>query len=95
MENGNSIWSQIRKAPVCGCEAALEDTIIEIVGQGRVLIENHRGVVAYGNEKILVNVKFGCVSICGENLTLIHMTKDQLIIRGVIHAVALQRRGNH
>lgn len=91
MEKGNSIWSQIRKSSECG----FEDTIVEIVGQGRVLIENHRGVVAYGNEKILVNVKFGCISICGQNLTMIHMTRDQLVIRGMIHAVNLQRRGNH
>lgn len=67
--------------------------IVEIAGQRRVLIENHRGVAAYGNERILVNVEFGCICICGCNLEMIHMTKEQLVIHGRIDSVGLQRRG--
>ena len=66
--------------------------IIEIVGDRRVLIENHRGVAAYGKEKILVCVKFGSVCICGCNLEMMHMTKEQLVICGRIDSVSLQRR---
>jgi len=65
--------------------------IIEIAGECRVLIENHRGVAAYGREKILVNVKFGSVCVSGCNLEMMHMTKEQLVIRGRIHSVMLQR----
>lgn len=67
--------------------------IIEIAGDRRVLIENHHGVAAYGREKILVLVKFGSVCICGCNLEMLHMTKDQLVIYGRIDSVGLQRRG--
>ncbi len=66
--------------------------IVEISGDQRVLIENHKGVAAYGQEKILVNVKFGVVCVCGCNLEMIHMTKEQLIIRGKIDSVGLMRR---
>lgn len=66
--------------------------IIEISGDRRVLVENHRGVSAYNTEKILINVTFGTVSICGCGLRLIRMTKEQLVIRGRIDAVSLQRR---
>ena len=66
--------------------------IIEIVGDRRVLIENHWGVAAYGKEKILVCVKFGSVCICGCNLEMMHMTKEQLVICGRIDSVSLQRR---
>lgn len=67
--------------------------IVEIAGDRRVLIENHFGVKAYSREKIVVNVKFGFICICGCGLELMWMTKDQLVIRGRIDAVTLQRRG--
>lgn len=66
--------------------------IIEIAGDRRVLIENHQGVAAYGREKILVHVKYGSICICGCNLELMHMTKEQLVIHGRIDSVVLQRR---
>lgn len=68
-------------------------SIVEIAGDHRVLIENHFGVKAYSREKIAVQVKFGFVSICGCGLEILRMTKDQLIIRGKIEAVAFHRRG--
>lgn len=67
-------------------------TIVEIAGDSRVLVENHEGVKAYSSEKILIGVKYGCICICGCRLTLIRMTKEQLVIRGKIDSVSLQRR---
>lgn len=75
-----------------GPEAVPGQPIVEIAGEHRVLIENHQGVAVYGQERILVNVKFGAVCICGCNLEMMHMTKEQLIICGKIDSVGLQRR---
>lgn len=66
--------------------------IVEITGEHRVLIENHCGVKAYSREKILVSVNFGFVCVCGCGLELLRMTKEQLIIKGRIDGVSLQRR---
>ena len=66
--------------------------IVEIAGDQRVLVENHRGIIAYSTEKVLVNVAFGTVCICGCGLRLIRMTREQLVIRGRIDAVSLKRR---
>lgn len=66
--------------------------IVEIAGDRRVLIENHLGVKAYGRDKIVVKVKYGAVCICGCGLELMRMTREQLVIRGRIEAVSLQRR---
>ena len=68
--------------------------ILEIAGDRRVLVENHGGVCAYSSERILVNVNYGAICICGCDLDLIHMTKAQLVIRGTIHSVTLQRRNS-
>ena len=37
--------------------------IVEIAGDHRVLVENHRGVSAYSAERILINVSFGTVHL--------------------------------
>lgn len=66
--------------------------VVEIAGEHRVLIENHAGVKGYSRERIVVKVKFGAVCVCGCGLEMMRMTKEQLVIRGRIDAVTLQRR---
>lgn len=92
MAKGLSVWEKLLEPVVNDSESFLQDTIVEIVGKRRVLIENHHGVIAYGDEKILVNVRYGAVSICGQKLELTKMTKDQLVVCGSIHGIALHRR---
>lgn len=65
--------------------------IIEIGGDRRVLIENHRGVTEYGKERICIQVKYGKVIVSGVNLELGFMSKQQLIVCGRIDSVTLER----
>lgn len=69
--------------------------IVEIAGQNRVLVENHRGVCKYSSETVCVKVGFGQIEICGCCLTLKRMTSEQLIISGRINSVSLIRREKH
>jgi len=66
--------------------------LVEIAGCGRVLIENHTGVLAYSQEEITVRVGFGCLQITGLNMYLAEMHRDQLVISGQIEGVFLHRR---
>jgi len=66
--------------------------IAEIAGDSRVLIENHSGVCKYTREMVCVNVRFGELKVCGKNLDLKRMTKEQLVISGKIESVSLVRR---
>lgn len=63
--------------------------IIEIAGDRRVLIENHCGVIEYGKQRIVVQIKGNYISVTGENLELTKMTPQQLIISGSVHSVEL------
>ncbi len=67
--------------------------LIEVVEDRRVLIEHHRGLVAYGDGEICVRVSFGRIQVCGHGLRLARMTKDQLVICGRIQGIYLQRQG--
>lgn len=73
-------------------EPLSNQTIAEIAGDRRVLVENHCGVKAYSRENIQINVKFGTLCVNGGDLEIIKMTKAQLIISGNIDAVSIQRR---
>ena len=68
-------------------------SIVEIAGDRRVLIEHHSGVTQYSREKICVKVKNGQVAVCGCGLELTQMTREQLVISGRIDCVTLLRRG--
>lgn len=66
--------------------------IIEIIGQCRVLIEYHCGVIEYTDSVVRVKMKYGVVCIMGCHLELSRMTKGQLIVCGAIEAVKLEGR---
>lgn len=67
--------------------------IIEIIGGNRVLVEHHLGILAYGLEQIIIKSSIGSIRISGSDLQLISMTKDQLIITGVIKGIILTNGG--
>ena len=77
--------ADLQDAPIPGLP------LIELAGDRRVLMENHRGVTEYGKERICVRVKYGQVCICGQELCLTKMTKGQLIISGKIDSIELYR----
>jgi sporulation protein YqfC len=65
--------------------------LVEIVGQSRVLVENHCGVTAYGCNEVCIKVQSGLICICGSGLELVQMTNCQLIITGRIECVKLNK----
>ena len=66
--------------------------LIEISGDQRVLIENHRGIPQYTREEICVKMKYGWLSILGSSLELVCMSRERLIVGGKIDQVKLMRR---
>ena len=66
--------------------------VIEIAGEHRVIVENHLGVSEYCRERIGIRMKYGSVLICGKSLELTRMTKEQLVITGIICDISLVRR---
>ena len=63
--------------------------VVELVGEGRVLIESHRGVSAYSDQCICVKTKLGIVRIEGCNLKLTNMSATKLVISGEIESMHL------
>lgn len=66
--------------------------IVEIVGEKRVLIENHLGVVGYSAEQIHIKVCYGVLSVVGCGLRFSQINREQLVINGQIESITLIRR---
>lgn len=63
--------------------------LIEIYRNRRVLIENHKGILCYSRQQIQVRMAYGSVCICGDDMYLKRMCKEQLVVSGCIRSVAL------
>lgn len=93
MGKGSRFWEQLAQNADMNGECLPGQSLLELLGDNRVLIEHHRGVQEYSRERIGVKMRFGRVIVCGFGLEMIQMTREQLVIRGRIDSIALQRRG--
>lgn len=62
---------------------------VELVGDREVRMENHRGILAYGEQEIHVSGGPFVIKVMGEGLELRAMTGLELLITGHITAIQL------
>lgn len=87
-----SLWEKMVKAVDLTTEPIPGKSLIEILGNHSVLIENHCGVISYNTERIIIKTSNGCICVLGRSLKLSRMSKEQLRIVGIIHNVELRGR---
>ena len=61
--------------------------LTEVLGNRRVLIENHLGIAAYSSNSIHVNVSKGIVCIEGSSLEIVCISKEKMIVNGCIDCI--------
>ena len=64
---------------------------ITIVGFDEMLIENYKGVLEYEEFYIKINTSIGSISVKGFNLELEQITKDDILIKGIIEDIDIER----
>ncbi len=62
---------------------------VELIGDREVRMENHRGILAYGTQEILVSGGPFVIRVVGDGLSLRAMTGLELLITGQITAIQL------
>ena len=65
-------------------------TCVKLVGREELYLQNHRGILAYGEEEILISGGRLMIRVRGEGLRLRSMTPGDLVITGTITAVELE-----
>ena len=65
--------------------------VAELLGDRRILIENHGGIVEYCDNRIGIRVCYGTLGVNGRNLRLRQMTGGKLLIIGLIDSIDVKR----
>lgn len=60
---------------------------VTVTGNSKVNVENHRGLLEYNNNEIMVNSAVGVVRIKGDKLELSAMSDMDLVALGEVYAV--------
>ena len=66
---------------------ALPEEALLVTGGRQLLVENHRGVMDYGQERIVVSLGRGKLNISGTALVIQAMNRRELLISGRIQSV--------
>lgn len=68
-------------------ETMLDVARISLVGDMDLLVENHRGLVFYSPEQVVLDVPQGRVAVAGAELSIGYLSPDQVTILGRIRSV--------
>lgn len=71
-------------------EAVAGVSCVQLVGREELLLQNHRGILSYGEDEILVSGSRMLIRVKGNALKLRSMTPTDLVITGTIDAVELE-----
>lgn len=74
-------------------DVALNLPVLHVTGGERLLMENHRGLLEFGREKIRIASAAGDVTVEGEDLNVQSVGRDEILITGVIRSVEFARPG--
>lgn len=70
-------------------EVVLGTARLVLLGDSRVTLENHQGIVEYGLERIRVRTQAGLYDIQGQDLRLTYLGRQDLAVEGHISRIDL------
>jgi len=63
---------------------------VELVGRNQLRMENHKGILAYGTEEVIISGGKLIVRVRGNGLELKAMTAEELLLMGDILSVEVE-----
>ena len=84
------VWQQLAEKLDLPAEALAGAARVTVTGRNRVLIDNHRGILAYTDELLEVSCGRERIRVRGENLLLRAMDHEELLLTGTIFALDLE-----
>jgi len=70
-------------------DVSLDVPRVVVLGDLGVLISNHRGLIQYSPERIVVGVGKGQIAIWGDKLEVEEVSKEDMAVRGLIRKVEM------
>ena len=91
MKGKHHILQRILDSSGLGDESLPGQSVVELLGDSRIIIENHKRILQYDPFLISIGLTFGALSIIGCNLQLRSMMGQKLLITGQIDRIELCR----
>lgn len=63
-------------------------TLIRMMENHRIVIENFRKILFFESEYMLIKTKHGTIELSGRNLTIEEYSEDEIIIDGILKTVS-------
>ncbi len=68
-------------------DVVLGDSVVTVIGNEEICIENYRGILEYTEELIRVQTKKGQIQVHGNRLQIAYYLNDEMKITGKIHTL--------
>lgn len=68
-------------------EVALDIPKIIIDGNYQIVIENHKGLIAFEESMVVINSKIGSITLTGKNFKVLFIGGNTLTIGGILESV--------
>lgn len=68
-----------------------KQTKVTIISFDEILIENYKGIMEYEEFFVKINTEIGIININGFNLNLEQMTDEDILVKGIINSIDLER----
>jgi sporulation protein YqfC len=68
-------------------DALLDAARVSMVGDRELVVENHRGLLEYKEERLMLAVPEGKLLVCGTGLGIASIAPDQIVITGKMRSV--------
>lgn len=68
-------------------EVALDIPKIVIDGNYQIVIENHKGLIAFDENMVVVNSKVGAITLKGRNFKVLFIGGNTLTIGGILESI--------
>lgn len=63
---------------------------ITIIGQKEVTVENHKGIIKFENDELIINTDLGMLKILGKNLEITLVGGTTITLRGIFKAIVYE-----
>lgn len=82
----NSLFAEVFEVPE---ELALDMPRITMIGNVKLSVENHKGIMVYTENEIRLRVNDGFLVAKGKNLSLKNISNDEVLLQGEIMQMAI------
>lgn len=90
-EDRHSMKERIAEISELPKDVVLGMSVVTMLGQTELCLENYAGIIEYTEELIRIRIKHGQMKIIGKNLNVSYYTNDDMKITGCIECIEYQR----